>query len=206
MRQADWSVPGSRASSLAALFLLAGSAVCVALAPLLMPDSYSIIEHSVSESAGQGVEGAWLARFGFLFLGFAVLLIASRAEHWGAWGRLAHRVYGVAMIATATFAHMPWEDIPYDAFEDTLHSAAASLVGFSFTVGVLVVALRRPAGQRSAIVLDTIAIIAAMTVSALVVFELIDAAGLVQRVMFGIGYLWYGIEAARTSKAPSASP
>jgi hypothetical protein len=173
---------------------------------MLMPDSYSIIEHSVSESAGQGVEGAWLARFGFLFLGFSVLLIASRAQHWGVWGRVAHRVYGVAMIATATFAHMPWEDVPYDAFEDSLHSAAATLVGFSFTVGVLLVAFRRPARQRAARVLDGIAVLAALAISALVMFELVDTAGLVQRIMFGIGYLWYGIEATRTLKTPSLTP
>jgi hypothetical protein len=181
-----------------ALALLAASAVCVAVAPFLMPDSYSVVEHSVSESAGQGVEGAWLARFGFLFLGFAVLLIANRAEQWGVWGRLAHRVYGVAMIATATFAHRPWEDIPFDVFEDFLHSAAATVVGFAFTVGVLLVSLNRPTSQRAARSLDGVAILAAIVVSAAVMFELIDAAGLVQRVMFGIGYLWYGIEAIRT--------
>lgn len=195
---------GSGAARGAALALLAASAVCVAVAPLLMPDSYSIAEHSVSESAGQGVEGAWLARFGFLFLGFAVLLIANRAKHWGIWGRFSHRVYGVAMIATAAFAHMPWEDIPFDAFEDLLHSVAATLVGFAFTVGVLLVSLNRPASQRAARLLDAVAVLAAIVVSATVMFELVDAAGLVQRIIFGIGYLWYGIEAIR-STAPSTS-
>lgn len=199
------------------LFLLGGSLVSVVVAPLLMPSSYSIVEHSISESAAQGVEGAWLARLGLLMFGLAVLLLASIAgDRWGIWGRIAHRVWGVSMIAAGVFSHMPWLEGPYDAFEDTLHSIASFAVGMSFIVGVLLVTFRRPHGSGPVRVLDWIAIGIALVVP-LIMFNLTDIAGLVQRVMFAVAYLWYGIQAlslvqgrgstqaeGRSSDAPSS--
>ena len=190
----------------AALILLLLSLTCVALAPTLMPDSYSLITHSVSESAAQRVEGAWLARAGFLLLGFAVLLIASRAQGWGRWGRMAHRVYGAGLLASAAFSHRSWEPIPFDAFEDTLHSAAATLVGLAFVGGVTIVAFRRPAAQTGFRAFDVIAVVVAMIVSALVGLELTNSGGMLQRLMFLVGYLWYGVEAARLAGASRRRP
>ena len=197
--------PTRTARAAAVIVLLGGSAVCVALAPLLMPDSYSIVEHSISESAGQGIQGAWLARTGFLLLGFAVLIVAGLAgARWGLWGRIAHRLYGVSMVGVAAFAHMPWEDLPYDEFEDFLHSVGANLVGFSFTVGVLLVSLRRGPGHRWAQIYDGIAIGAAFVIP-MIMFNVDGIAGVVQRTMFGIGYLWYGMEAVRSGAGGDGS-
>lgn len=53
-----------------ALFVV--SAVCLATAPLLLPSSYSWVVQTTCESAAQGVEGAWLARMGFLLWGFVL--------------------------------------------------------------------------------------------------------------------------------------
>ena len=78
----------SRPAAVAVIAVLVASAACVAIAPTLMPDSYSVLEHSVSESGAQGVPGAWLARTGFLLLGLAVLLEAQVVgTRWGPWGR-----------------------------------------------------------------------------------------------------------------------
>jgi hypothetical protein len=181
--------------------LLLASVAAVAIAPLLMPESYSVIEHSVSESAAQGVEGAWLARLGFLLLGFAVLASAGIAgTRWGVWGRIAHRIYGVSMVGAAAFSHMPWHDVPYDTFEDFLHSVAASGMGFAFTAGVLIVTFRRSRNAVGARAFDWSAIAAALVIP-MVMFNVTGIAGLVQRVMFGIGYLWYGMEAIRSGRA-----
>jgi hypothetical protein len=56
----------SREEKPAVIVLLLAAMAALALAPLLMPDSYSVLGHSVSESAAQGVDGAWLARLAFL--------------------------------------------------------------------------------------------------------------------------------------------
>ncbi len=179
----------------AGLFILLASVICLTSAPLLMPESYSIVEHSISESAAQRVEGVWLARAGLVLFGFAVLVLASTAgSRWGLWARMAHRTYGVAMIGTAVFAHMPWEDVPYDEFEDFLHSVASFAVGLAFVVGVIVVSIDRPKGRTRA--LDALAIVASVVIP-LIMFNATGYAGLVQRMMFAIAYLWYATEAWR---------
>ena len=190
----------TRMMAAAVVAMLLASVAAVAIAPMLMPESYSVVEHSISESAAQGVQDAWLARLGFLLLGFAVLTSTSIAgERWGVRGRLAHRIYGVSMMGVAAFAHMPWEHVPYDAFEDLLHSVAAYGIGFAFTAGVLIVTFRRVPGMWSARVFDWIAIAAAFVIP-MVMFNVNGVAGLVQRIMFGIGYLWYGTEAIRSGR------
>lgn len=198
--------PDDRRQVLAAtvIGMLVASAACVAVAPRLMPASYSWTEHAVSESAAQGVDDAWLARLGFLLLGLAVLLLTSIARaRWGAWGSALFRVYGVAIIAAAAFSHAPWEDVPYDELEDFLHSVAASAVGFTFTVGVLVVSLRRSSHQAAVRAFDWIAIGAAVGLS-VVMFNATGIAGLVQRVIFAIGFVWFGLEAARSARSDEA--
>lgn len=190
----------------AVLAMLAASAVCVAVAPALMPDSYSVVKNAVSESAAQGVTNAWLARLGLLLLGFAVLLLAQVAGgRWGAWGRVLQRVYGISAIAAAAFSHMPWEDVPYDRFEDTLHSVAASTMGAAFTVGVLMVTFRRGPGMAAVRLLDWTAIGAAVGIS-LLMFNVTTIAGLVQRIMFGIGYLWFAMESVGVARTGRRRP
>jgi hypothetical protein len=183
---------------LAVLFGLAASLACVGAAPFLMPDGYSWIEHSVSESAAQGLEDAWVARLGFLLLAFSVVVLAKAAAlRWGRLGRLIHTIYGLCMVGVAAFSHLPWREVPGDRFEDLLHSIAAFGVGMAFIVGVLVVSARRPPQIIWGRVFDWAAVAAAVAISMAMTGLEID--GLVQRVMFLIGYAWYGSEALRSA-------
>lgn len=44
-------------------------------------------------------------------------------------------VFGVSLIFTGLFRHAPiQETMPYDIFEDQIHSLASTAVGFSFTI------------------------------------------------------------------------
>lgn len=187
------------------LVLLLISAICVAAAPLLMPESYSVVENAVSASAGQGIESAWVARTGFLMLGFGVLLLSVvRSGQWGVWGRLLMRIYGISIIAAAAYAHKPWLDVPFDEFEDLLHSVAASAVGFAFTVGVLFVTARRGPNAGWARAFDLVAVAAAVIIP-MTMFNVPDVEGLIQRIMFAIGYVWYAAEAVRSLGDPRAT-
>lgn len=191
---------GNNVLGAAVIAMLAASVLCVAIAPTLMPDSYSIVEHSISESAAQRVEGVWLARAGLLLFGFAVLTLAGLAgRRWGPGGRTTHRIFGISLIGTATFAHMPWEDIPYDAFEDLLHSIASFAVGMSFIVGVVIVSIGRRRDVRRTRIVDWTAVAIAVAVP-MIMFNVAGIAGVVQRFMFGVAYLWYGAEAIRSSR------
>ncbi|MGB7859106.1 MAG: DUF998 domain-containing protein [Acidimicrobiia bacterium] len=173
--------------------------MALALAPLLMPDSYTWVSNTTSESAAQGVDGAWLARLGFLMFGLAVLwLTAISGPQWGRWGRRFHGVFGVLMTATAAFSHRPFEPgIVFDRTEDLLHSVAATAMGFAFAFGVFAVMVLRPERSIPRRVPD-VAALAASVIIPLSMGAWSGSAGLLQRSMFLIAYLWYAIEALGT--------
>ncbi len=95
---------------------LGGAVVSLAVAPVLMPESYSWVSHTTSESAAQGVEGAWLARLGFVLSGLAVLwLVGVSGRRWEGRARVLHGGFGVFMVATAAFSARSWETaVPFD--------------------------------------------------------------------------------------------
>ncbi len=182
-----------------AFVLLICSAVVLALAPLLMPESYSWIAHTTSESASQGTEGAWMARSGFLLFGLAVVIItSSRVRVWDLVAIISHRLFGVLMIATAVFSSRSWiVGAAYDRVEDFLHSLTASAMGFAFAFGVFARLVSRERANRSYRALDWIALIASVLVPLLMLW-FSHIAGLLQRTMFIVAYVWYSAEALST--------
>ena len=112
---------------------------------------------------------------------------------------MLHGAFGVLMVATAAFSHRPWENAaPFDATEDLLHSIAATAMGFAFAFGVAAVAFRH-GFSRWPRPLDLPAIAAAVVLP-LGMSALPDYAGLLQRLMFLVAYIWYGFEAFRSDK------
>ena len=106
------------------------------------------LANTVSESAGQGVDGAWLARTGCLLFGFAVLTTAVTTLWWSVAARVAHAAFGVFGIAVAAYAGRPADPAAaFVASEDLLHSVAATAMGFAFAAGVVLVAARRAHGE-----------------------------------------------------------
>lgn len=190
------------------MVLLGCSAAALACAPLVLPKTYSWVEHTTSEGAGQGVSGAWLARTGFVCFGAAVLWISANARQWGWLARWLHAAFGAFMIAAAIFSSRQWEEgAAFDHTEDLLHSIAASTMGVAFAVGVAAVAVRRWWMRTEAGVqpLDVIAI----TASALIPLTMIyfdPIAGLLQRMMFTIAYVWYAKEGLATTEGPERVP
>jgi hypothetical protein len=187
-RFTSWSI-------VALLFL---SAVTLLAAPTLMPAGYGWLTHTTSESAAQALEGAWLARLGFILFGLAVIWLASFKS--GVWARTAvwcHLVFGVCMVGTAAFSHQPWLDgIPFDPIEDFLHSLTATVMGFAFAFGVVAHLLQREGEDRVGRLLDVTAV-AAATFLPLLMATQPAIIGLLQRTMFAVAYIWYGREASR---------
>jgi hypothetical protein len=173
--------------------LLVLSAGALTAAPFFMPTGYAWIIHTTSESAAQGLEGAWVARLGFLAFGMAVVGLAGASR--ATWGRgvvVFHLLFGVGLIATATFSHRPWlPEVPFDPIEDLLHSFAATAMGFAFAIGVALRLVQRVVEGGRGRVLDVAALVAATAIPAIMAFEP-DVAGLVQRLMFLVAYAWYG--------------
>jgi hypothetical protein len=177
------------------------SALALLVAPMLMPASYSWVAHTTSESAAQGVPGAWLARAGFLVFGGSVLWIAWMARgYWNRWAVGLHATFGVFMVSAGVFSARPWdEQLPFSALEDLLHSVVATTMGVAFAFGVCVVALRRwrqGGGWRP---LDPIAVTASIVLPLAMAGET-GLTGVLQRTMFLIAYLWYANEALRPQR------
>lgn len=173
------------------------SVVALAVAPLVLPADYSWISQTTSEAAAQGTHGAWMARLGFLLFGLAVVVLATAAEQrWGAAGAALHGAFGGLMAAAAAFSHRAWQaGRDFDRNEDLLHSLAASAMGVAFAAGVVaaaVVAARRglPRGKALDIVAVTASVVLPLGMTALPQVD-----GVLQRLMFGVAYVWYAREA-----------
>jgi hypothetical protein len=184
-----------RARSGAILVGLALSALALTLAPLLMPDSYSWIVNTTSESAAQGVSGAWLARVGLGTFGLAVLALAWNHPLWPPAARYTHIGFGVLMTVTAVASTKPWvAGVPFDAVEDQIHSSAATAMGFAFAFGIVAVVLGNRASRRPIRALDVIAILASVVIPLSMTF-VPEYAGILQRLMFVVAYIWYALAA-----------
>lgn len=177
------------------LALLDLSFLTLLLAPFLMPEGYSWIANTTSESAAQGLQGAWLARLGFLLFGLAVLWLSSAARQ--IWARAVvwmHIGFGVMMIATAAFSHRPFlPEVPFDKVEDLLHSLTATLMGFAFSFGVVFRFIQRDKRFAFQGLMDLAALGAAIVIPLWMIFQP-GHAGLVQRMMFLTAYIWYAME------------
>jgi hypothetical protein len=177
------------------------SAAALVAAPALMPAGYSWVSHSTSESAAQGVEGAWLARTGFVLFGLSVIVLATfRRRRWGPWATALHAGFGALLVAAAAFAHRPWlagEHV--DRIEDVLHSVAATAMGFAFVGGVLVTALQRSRDDLWSRAFDLVAVAAAVAIP-LGMAAQPEVDGVLQRVMFAVAYAWYAVEAVRATR------
>jgi hypothetical protein len=189
--------PGRTTAAILSLLLL--SAAALLTAPWLMPPGYSWLTHTTSESAAQALEGAWLARLGFILFGLAVVWLASfKVPVWARTAVWFHLAFGVCMVGTAAFSHAPWlEGIPFDPVEDFLHSLTATVMGFAFAFGVVVRFLQREKRDRVGRLLDVTAV-AAATILPILMATQPEIIGLLQRTMFSIAYIWYGREAFLT--------
>lgn len=179
-----------------AVALLILSAVLVVMATIAMPVGYSWHIHSISESGAQGQPYAWIARLAFICFGSAVLVLSLAMRQ--VWARVTywmHLVFAACMFGTAAFSHKPWiPGVHFDVFEDFLHSTTATGMGFAFCIGVIARFAQRGRTAPFARALDVLAL-AVATVLPIVLALSSTSGGLAQRVMFTVGYIWYGTEA-----------
>lgn len=180
-----------RRLALAALVL---SFVALAAAPLVLPSDFSPIAHTTSESAGQGIPGAWLPRTGFVLFGVGVL--AALPRRGGRIGAGCHGLFGVAMLVVAGWSSRSWRDGPYDGTEDLVHSVGATAMGFAFAAGVTAAAIRSAVQQERPRLLDVTAVVASVALPLAMVASA-NLTGLLQRTMFAIAYAWYARELLR---------
>ena len=192
----------SRLTARLGLTSLLVSAVLVALAPLVMPSDYSWVSHSISESGAQGVGSAWVTRMGFLLLGLGVILVSlASIDRWRWPGAVLNGAFGLLMMCAAVFSTHSWRtDQPFDEFESNVHSLVATVMGIAYGVGVLAALIgdrRMPRGQQ---VFSIIASLSSIVLP-LGMWSMPEVAGVLQRTMFAIAYVWFAVEAVRSVRA-----
>jgi hypothetical protein len=179
------------------LVLLGASLGCLACAPLVLPDSYDVVRHTVADATAQGVPGGWLARTGLALLGVAVLALAAwSVDRWSSVARAAHGVYGTAVVLLAVFAPLAWDGRPGSQVEATWHAVLAAVAVGAFVVGVVAVRVGRgtPAGAQG--VVDVL-VVAAVVVPAAASLTMAATSGVTERLLFAAAYLWYGVQTVR---------
>jgi hypothetical protein len=131
---------------------------------------------------------AWIMRTGFAAFGGGTAITALLMARRNPLRSLALLVFGLGMIATAIWPHNPiLPELGSNAADDHAHSIAASTVGMAFTVAVLadLAEKRFPRHDR----LGWLALAASLLLP-LLMLALPATAGLWQRLMFGISFLW----------------
>lgn len=184
------------------------SALALALAPLTLPEGYSVQRHAISESAAQALPGAWSGRAGLWSFGVAVAALAlAQRRRWPRLTVICMAIFALSLFGSAAFAHRPWlPDVPVDVVEDALHSGFATGMGVAFCVGVLACALASRAGDPGSSprlgTLGHLVVATSSVVLPLAMTRFPEVAGVAQRAMFVIAYAWFAVscsQALRTS-------
>lgn len=163
-----------------------------------MPSTYSWISDTTSESAAQGVSGAWLARLGFLLLGLSVMAMAFTAGPlWGRWPAVLHYAFGAMIAAAAAFSTSAWNGGRYVHSEAGIHGVLAGTMGVVFAAAVIGTAVHaRRSRLPRGLTLDVVAV-AATVVVAVAMSTAPSAQGAFQRIVFAVMYAWYAAAAVR---------
>lgn len=170
----------------------AGVIVCllaILFGPIYTEAGYDWVRHSVSELAAQNTDNAWVMRLGLASLGSAAILgyFQERARF-----NIFFLVFGLLIALSALLPHKPFiEDRPYSELLDWLHSACASLGGFSAVAGFVLETFRSKPFHRK-LIYGTIAL--SYTVLPLAMFAVPDYQGVFQRIIFVSFIFWVLID------------
>lgn len=177
--------------------LLGASMAAVAAAPVFMPDGYSWIANTISESGAQGIDRAWVARAGVATAGVAVMmLVLAAGDLLPATSRLAFFLYALALFAAVAFPEKPWFEGSEGNLTADLHTAAAFLAGLCFAVGVIALSPHRSPTEKATRLFDTAMVGMIVTIPPLMLL-FVSYEGLLQRILVVMGYAWLFLETSR---------
>lgn len=170
------------------LLIYAGLIPVMFILPFYSFEGYSILRHTTSHLGAQTAPNAWIMNLVFFLLGAACILESWILLRRFRINRILLYVFGLGLMGVAIFKHAPVvEGLAYSAFEDSMHSFFATLVGFSYTLFALSATLIERANKRRAAAL--LAGIMAIVFTVLI-FGIQELAGLWQRIMFIALFGW----------------
>ncbi|NLB20856.1 MAG: DUF998 domain-containing protein, partial [Clostridium sp.] len=140
------------------------------------------------ELGAQNTPKSWVMNITFIFLGIVCIVESLLNLNKFRWHQMILILFGVGLILSGLFKHMPIDhQINYSVREDELHSMASSLVGMSFTVFVFssIFILNTKANRYVALSIGTL-----ICLLSLGIFKLPHYAGLFQRLIFFVSFIW----------------
>lgn len=176
-----------------------GILLCLAailLGPFLSHPDYRLLAHTISGLAGQNMPGAWIMQAGLAAFGISTAVGAAPALGQRPVMTVAVVIFGLALTGAAMWQGAPIDlSLGYDARDDLWHSALFGLAGAAFALACAADILGRLPAFRP---LSWVGVMA----SAIIPFAMLvapDQAGLLQRAMFAISFLWIWRRLAETS-------
>jgi len=166
--------------------------LAILIGPLFSPPEFSWIRHSTSEQAGQQMAGAWIMRIGFIGYGAATLTAALINWSTRPFVRAALTLFGLGLLGTAIWSNASiLPGVSSDIHEDWMHSVASGVVGTAFAAACAA-QLFAPGGTRR----DMLAWagLAVSVVFPMAMIELPELRGLIQRIMFGVSFIFVARE------------
>jgi len=166
--------------------------LAILIGPLFSPPEFARLQHSTFEQAGQNMTGAWVMRIGFIGYGAGTLIAAIVDWHSSPFVRAALVLFGIGLFGTALWSNASiLPGVSSDIHEDWLHSVSSSVVGMAFA-GACAARLFAPAGTRPDMLAWgglLVSVVFPLAMGALPEFR-----GLIQRVMFGVSFVFVARE------------
>ncbi len=156
--------------------------------PLFSFEEYSILKNTTSQLGAQNTPNAWIMNLVFILAGSASIVEGwiHLKQYW--FQKFVITIFGLTLILTALFQTAPIvEGIPFNDYEDRMHTFFANIVGFSFAVFAFSAAfIERTTGERALALLVSILAIGL----SVLMFSFAGYAGILQRTMFIIAFGW----------------
>jgi hypothetical protein len=170
--------------------ILGTAAIVLAMlvAPLVTLPGYDWMDHTLSDLGGQSMPNAWVMNAGFAAFGLAAIVAAALDRHRAPRVNAAVLLFGAGFLGVALFRGLAIDPaLPGSPAEDRWHSIFSGVVGAAFATACAL-AIFAPGGRRTDWISWTGLVAAAALPMAMASLPGID--GLLQRLMFGISFLW----------------
>lgn len=180
------------------------SVIMLATAPLFIDPSYSAVQHTLSESGGQGVEHSWIFRSAVLLTSVAVMVLARAARSaWPRLGLLWLRIYAIGLIFVVLLPESPWNGPTPNQTAAYLHTVAGAGSAIAFILAVAAVAHTRARHLVGTRLFDLVTVLGVAVIPQ-VMLVMVDHDGILQRSAVGLGYAWLLIESMRLARSFAA--
>lgn len=158
------------------------------LLPLWSFEGYSVVEHTTSHLGAQGSPNAWVMNATFLVVGVAAQFAGWRKLGSHPLALLLLSLFAISLVLTGLYRHAPViEGVEANDFEDRRHSLFATTTGIGFVAFAVSMAFISRVSRDRAIA----AVVAgAATLLSLAMAVWPDLAGLFQRAMFLMAFVW----------------